>query len=340
MHPQRVVANLVGLGLVGFALYATDGRDRTLVLENAKLRAFATASKSKATTLEQENAQLLAQLAKSSPQNINAVAPLGPAPIRTLKKKGEIPHVLQEEQLRVGVEVGVFRGGFSNWMLSNWPACTRYYMVDLWSAQNNYRQMDNATTTKNLERMEEARRNVARFGSKAVLVRKSSVEAAAQFDDASIDFVYLDARHTYDAVMEDLEAWWPKVRPGGIVAGEDYMDADEVWRMTATCDFEGLGGGGFPWVGCDKWQLPYGQYFECKPRPACVKLQLGSAEADAVQPPCGSDYSLQRDGTRRQDLKAVKGAVDDFARSKGRQLQIAHRDNQRAFMWEAWLMRR
>ena len=30
------------------------------------------------------------------------------------------------------------------------------------------------------------------------------------------------------------------------------------------------------------------------------------------------------DGTRRKDLKAVKGAVDDFARRKGRQLQIAH----------------
>ena len=136
-----------------------------------------------------------------------------------------------------------------------------------------------------------------------------------------------------------------------------------------------------------------------------------SPQADAVQPPCGSDYSLQKDGTRREDGKAVKGAVDDFARRKGRpppvqraawlvqvppsatqtawdarlriraglrvpnrfqksasavqtpviargaavsvcqclilrlssprrQLQIAHRDNQRAFMWEAWLMRR
>ena len=63
-------------------------------------------------------------------------------------------------------------------------------------------------------------------------------------------------------------------------------------------------------------------------------------QAEAVQPPCGSDYSLQKDGTRRKDLKAVKGAVDDFARRHNRQLQIAHRDNQRSFMWEAWLMRR
>ena len=95
------------------------------------------------------------------------------------------------------------------------------------------------------------------------------------------------------------------------------MDADEAWRMTATCNWDGLGGGGFPWVGCDKWSLPYGQvstrvhkwggwgggvllllppylplclptyllpgqYFECKPRPACAGLKLGSAEAAAA----------------------------------------------------------
>ncbi len=279
---------LIGVALlVGLALYATDGRGRLLAQENAHLRAslaasvkaeavVASTSKSMASKLEQENELLRAQLIESAAAAATAVlvaepsaarnkkAPFFcPAPIRTLKKKGEIPLVLQEEDMRVGVEIGVFRGGFSNWVLSNWPACTKYYMVDLWSAQDNYRQMDNATTSKNLERMEEARRNVARFGTKAVLVRKSSVEAAAQFEDASIDFVYLDARHTYDAVMEDLEAWWPKVRPGGIVAGEDYMDAEEVWRMTATCDWEGIGGGGFPWVGCDKWTLPYGQVSEC-----------------------------------------------------------------------------
>ena len=278
---------LIGVALlVGLALYATDGRGRLLAQENAHLRAslaasvkaeavVASTSKSMASKLEQENELLRAQLIESAAAAATAVlvaepsaarnkkAPFFcPAPIRTLKKKGEIPLVLQEEDMRVGVEIGVFRGGFSNWVLSNWPACTKYYMVDLWSAQDNYRQMDNATTSKNLERMEEARRNVARFGTKAVLVRKSSVEAAAQFEDASIDFVYLDARHTYDAVMEDLEAWWPKVRPGGIVAGEDYMDAEEVWRMTATCDWEGIGGGGFPWVGCDKWTLPYGQVSE------------------------------------------------------------------------------
>lgn len=40
----------------------------------------------------------------------------------------------------------------------------------------------------------------------------------------SLDFVYLDARHDYESVVEDLEAWFDKVRPGGILAGHDYLD--------------------------------------------------------------------------------------------------------------------
>ena len=269
---------------------------------------------------------------------------LAPKPIRTFKFKGELPNLLQEERFEIGVEVGVFKGGFSRWVLDHWPLCQRYYMVDLWAAQDHYRQMDSTSTAENLKRYEQARQAVEPHKKKAELVRKSSVAAAATFPNASVDFVYLDARHTYDAVTEDLEAWWPKIKPGGIMAGEDYMDAHEVWQVTATCDFGPSrpkgGHARYPWNGCKEWDLPHGAYFSCKPRRECENATMGSAEAEAIVPPCGSDYSLQADGTRRKDGKAVKGAVDEFARRQRRQVQIAHRDPQRAFMWEAWAIRR
>ena len=262
-----------------------------------------------------------------------------PRPIRTFKYKGELVNLLQEERLTVGVEVGVFTGGFSRWMLDHWPACVSYYMVDLWAPQEHYRQMDAAPLDENLRRMDIARRNVEPHKHKATLVRNSSVGAAMGFADASVDFVYLDARHTYDAVTEDLEAWWPKVRAGGILAGEDYMESDEVWMVTATCNF-GPRRAMYPWSGCSKWDLPMGSYFACKPRKECENATLGSQEAEAIKPACGSDYSLQADGTRRKDAKAVKSAVDEFAMRHRRQVQLAHRDNQRAFMWNTWAIRR
>jgi predicted O-methyltransferase YrrM len=58
--------------------------------------------------------------------------------------------------------------------------------------------------------------------------RQPSAEAAQGFDDASLDFVFIDARHTYDAAAEDLAAWWPKVKPGGLIAGHDYTNSPGV----------------------------------------------------------------------------------------------------------------
>jgi hypothetical protein len=67
--------------------------------------------------------------------------------------------------------------------------------------------------------------NLSRAGvlSRVTAHRCESPAAAARFEDLSLDFVFLDARHEYDAVRQDLAAWWPKLRPGGLFAGHDYI---------------------------------------------------------------------------------------------------------------------
>lgn len=70
-------------------------------------------------------------------------------------------------------------------------------------------------------------------------IAKPSVEAAQEFEDGSIDFVFIDGDHTYPSVANDLNAWVRKVRPGGIIAGHDY---DEYWKnhvIAAVDDFFG-----------------------------------------------------------------------------------------------------
>jgi predicted O-methyltransferase YrrM len=51
----------------------------------------------------------------------------------------------------------------------------------------------------------------------------TSLEASRWFSDGSLDFVYIDGNHALHYVLEDLEAWTPKVRRGGIVAGHDCV---------------------------------------------------------------------------------------------------------------------
>lgn len=66
--------------------------------------------------------------------------------------------------------------------------------------------------------------NMERFGV-AHLVRPlklESIEAAQMYRDSSLDFVFLDADHSFEAVCRDIEEWAPKVKTGGILAGHDY----------------------------------------------------------------------------------------------------------------------
>ena len=53
-------------------------------------------------------------------------------------------------------------------------------------------------------------------------IKSFSATASSKFEDESVDFCYVDALHTYEGVMLDLEAWWPKIRPGCYFGGDDY----------------------------------------------------------------------------------------------------------------------
>lgn len=53
-------------------------------------------------------------------------------------------------------------------------------------------------------------------------IHAGSQDAVKKFEDNSLDFVYIDAEHSYKAVKEDIKEWMPKVKSGGIIAGHDY----------------------------------------------------------------------------------------------------------------------
>ena len=60
------------------------------------------------------------------------------------------------------------------------------------------------------------------FWGKFTIQRTTSVAAAKHYTDGFFDLVFIDANHDYDAVHADIEAWMPKVKPGGLLLGHDY----------------------------------------------------------------------------------------------------------------------
>jgi predicted O-methyltransferase YrrM len=61
-----------------------------------------------------------------------------------------------------------------------------------------------------------------RYRYRARLFRGDSAQMAEGVEDGSLDFVFIDADHSYEAVRKDIDAWRSKVRPGGWFGGHDY----------------------------------------------------------------------------------------------------------------------
>lgn len=69
-------------------------------------------------------------------------------------------------------------------------------------------------------------------------LKMKSTEAAKLYEDESLDFVFIDASHEYEDVKDDITYWLPKVKGGGILAGDDYTP---YWRGVVDAVDEILG---------------------------------------------------------------------------------------------------
>lgn len=122
----------------------------------------------------------------------------------------------------IAVEIGAASGCFSKQILATWTNLQRLYCVDLWANQpEGYHDCCNLPDNVQEERFQQFQKD---FGSnkKVRIVREWSHIASEAFEPASLDFVYLDANHSKPGSLSDLRAWWPRVKPGGIMAGHDY----------------------------------------------------------------------------------------------------------------------
>lgn len=119
----------------------------------------------------------------------------------------------------VGAEIGVEQGVYSEVLLRSAPDLI-LFCIDAWKAYDGYR--DHRTQSKLDGFMAATQERLEPYQSRYRLYRDFSVDAARQFENGSLDFVYIDANHSLQHVIQDLEAWVPKVRSGGIVAGHDF----------------------------------------------------------------------------------------------------------------------
>lgn len=148
-------------------------------------------------------------------------------PAKTMSR-ADLPALLNERGLLgCGAEIGVYAAEFSSRILSEWRG-RNLISIDPWRPADADEYVDvsnldeagfSALYATSLTRLE-------RFGDRSTIWRMTGDEAAARLPNGCLDFVYIDARHDEESVRQDLELWLPKVRPGGIFAGHDYVDGD------------------------------------------------------------------------------------------------------------------
>ena len=128
-----------------------------------------------------------------------------------MKSRDELPVFFKQRGYEVGAEIGVYRGEFTEKFCKEG---LKMYAVDSWLARGRQSQK-----LCNL-RYEFVEKLLSKYDCK--IIRKISMDAVKDFEDESLDFVYIDADHRYGFVYQDVLEWTKKVRKGGIVSGHDY----------------------------------------------------------------------------------------------------------------------
>ena len=113
---------------------------------------------------------------------------------------------------KVGAEIGVDKGEYGKVLCD---AGLEVYGVDPWENYFEYKKQGRFKSN-----MPEAIEKLK--GLNYHIVKKYSMEALDDFEDKSLDFVYIDANHTLPFVCQDIFGWERKVRNGGIISGHDY----------------------------------------------------------------------------------------------------------------------
>lgn len=112
-----------------------------------------------------------------------------------------------------GAEVGVREGIYSEILCKANPNL-ELLCIDPWEPTFKY------TPRKTRRLYQETVDRMAPFN--AELIKGYSLEVVKDIPDKSLDFVYIDALHEFDPVIQDIIQWVPKVVSGGIVAGHDF----------------------------------------------------------------------------------------------------------------------
>lgn len=138
-----------------------------------------------------------------------------------LKSRDELPRLLNERGLLgYAAEIGTHRGEYAAKFLSVWRGGL-LYCIDPW--QDDLSEYGDLVGRDRLQDYNAAVDTLWAFGGRAAIYVGTSEDFSNHVSDSSLDFAYIDANHAESFVRQDIALWWPKIKPGGMLAGHDIL---------------------------------------------------------------------------------------------------------------------
>lgn len=137
-------------------------------------------------------------------------------------------HIITQCDIAQVAEVGVYRGAFAESLLSGCKGIESYVMIDPWQQLPDWHKPANQSDAKFDDIYNEAMARTAFAETKRRVLRCQTKEAAPQMASQCLDLAYIDGDHTLRGITLDLMLMFDKVKPGGIIGGDDFTKS--IWQ--------------------------------------------------------------------------------------------------------------
>ena len=140
----------------------------------------------------------------------------------------QVLHLIDNQNDLVIAEIGVFRGE-STLSLFNYCDVKKIYLIDPFDKQiaDCFNPTDGTNRNINDSLFEDTKSKLSKFLDKILFLKETSDDAVNKINDSEIDFLFIDGCHTYECVYKDLINYYPKVKSGGIISGDDFSNKFE-----------------------------------------------------------------------------------------------------------------
>jgi predicted O-methyltransferase YrrM len=131
------------------------------------------------------------------------------------------------------VEIGAWKGRSTCCMgqiIKSSNKKVDFYTIDTWQGSNeeDHQEQIKELNQQGLTLYGEFKKHLSLCGVDDVVkpIKSTSIEASKTFEDATIDLLIIDGSHEYNDVLDDITFWYSKIKPGGIILGDDWFFED------------------------------------------------------------------------------------------------------------------